>query len=330
MMLPKPMKGRDLKPYLAWGTDSPYDGIKSWLTQDYVAEPKLDGVRVLMAFGSDFNTVSTSRDRTANFPHLRDAVVPEMVGVVLDGELVAATPRLRTASGSQTDSLLNASVTLTNSNPATAVGIQREFGSARLYVFDVLRTVFGHSVMDQPYEARRALLEALVARVKVTYPTVGIDLVATLPATVESITAALDAGFEGVMLKKRSGLYYPARRGWEWLKVKRYSTADAFVVGFTDGEGSNTGLIGSLELAVTTQDGPRVVARVGNLTTEARRMLTDPQGGLVEDAYGIVVEFMAQGLGRNGLARHPHLVRFRPDKEPQDCGEDQLAVFAKV
>lgn len=326
----KPMKCKDLKPLLAWGTDSPYDGIAQYLTEAYVAEPKLDGVRVTLNLGTESNVLWTSQDRSANFPHLAQAVVPDIAGVVLDGELMAPSGKICTHTGTWTDSMLNASVALVNSNPAGSVATQKAFGNATLFVFDVLAAPGGDSLMDTPYEERRALLEAVVAVLTSHYPTVAIQAVPVLPATVDSIVASIDAGFEGVVLKRKTSVYRPGKRGGEWLKVKRFSTADAFVVGSHPGEGSNTGLVGSLELALMTETGPMPIASVGNLTQETRQALTDPQGNLVASAFGVVCEFAGQGVTKDGRIRHPHLIRFRPDKAAADCDLSQLDTFSKV
>ena len=353
-----PMKAKDLKSLIAWGSADPFKGIEAYLTDAYVAEPKLDGARLRMFLGLTGNTLNTGRrsvrtfayiDRTANFPHLAQAVLKEWAGVVLDGELMAPTGRIQTHTGLWTNSMLNASVALVNAKPAGSVATQKRFGTAKFFVFDILFTAGGESVQHLPYAQRRVLLETVVADIQAAHPDCGIHLVPSLPATVDTIKSSLDLGFEGVVIKSKAGTYKPGKRGPEWLKVKVMSTADAFVVGYAPGENGNDGFVGSLEVAVLTHEAgnpehvkpfttdgdgrqvyTRAVGQVGNLTDEYRKAITASDGSLKQEVYGTVVEVMAQGLGKNGRMRHAHLVRLRPDKAAFDCWDDQLEVFVSV
>lgn len=356
-----PMKAKDLKHLIKWGTEDPFSGIAAYLTDSYVAEPKYDGARLRVFMGLTGNTINSGRrsvktfaytNRTENFPHIANAIVPDLAGVILDGELLAPSGRIQTHTGLWTNSLLNASVALCNSNPAGSQLTQRRFGKARLWVFDVFAAAGGESMQHLPYTERRAYLETVIATIRAAHPECEIHLVPQLPATVESIVQCLSDGYEGVVLKAKSGTYKPGKRGSEWCKVKTFSTADAFVVGYNDGENGNEGLVGSLDLAVLAPvDGsveyePRSiqivtsendesfyvipVAQVGNLTMEFRRSISNPDGSLKEAVYDTVMEFMAQGLGKNGRARHAHVVRVRPDKDKYDCLVDQLDVFPAV
>lgn len=362
-----PMKAKDLKGKLAWGTADPYAGIADYLTTVYVAEPKLDGARMLMFLGATGNTMNTGRrsvksfgytTRTDNFPHLRDAIAADLAGTILDGEILAPTKRLPTEkAGEWTDSLLNASVKLVNSAPEKSVRVQQQYGRAQYWVFDVL-SVQGEDVTSLPYIDRRAALELIVQALQALHPECEIRLVPQYEATADVCARAVAEGFEGVMLKRTTGRYEPGKRSVNWLKVKAYSTADAFVVGWSAGENSNSGKVGSLDLAVYLRDYSgydmeygieeegaiafqpggagtkamvvRPVAQVGNLVGAMRDAISASDGSLKPEYYGIVIEFMAQGLGKNGRARHPHMVRLRPDKAAEDCRVDQLDVFARV
>jgi bifunctional non-homologous end joining protein LigD len=336
-----PMKAQDLKSKINWqakGT-ARFAGISQFLTPQWVAEPKLDGCRLRMFLGATANSLNTGRrsvktfaylNRSDNFPHLRDAAVASLAGTVLDGEILAPSGKIQTHTGMWTDSLLNASVALVNSKPTGSVQTQKRFGKATYWVFDVL-AVSGNNVQHCTYDERRRLLEHTVELLNVHYPECQIKIVPQMPATMESIQASLGAGFEGVMLKLRNGSYLPGKRSNLWQKVKVMSTADAFVVGYSPGENSNDGLVGSLELAVICPDGTvRAFAQVGNLTDDMRQAISAPDGSLKRDFYGTVIEVMAQGLGKNGRTRHAHMVRIRPDKLAAECTEDQLDLFMDV
>jgi len=186
------------------------------------------------------------------------------------------------------------------------------------------------------------LLETIIEVVQAHFPDAEVRIVPQLPASVESIDPSIANGFEGVMLKSLHGTYQCGKRSSHWLKVKTFSTADAFVVGYADGENANAGLVGSLDLAVIHPEGDKTVevagesfkclavAQVGNLTHDMRVAISAPDGSLKPEFYGTVIEFMAQGLGKNGRARHAHMVRLRPDKDPRDCSFSQIEVFPRV
>ena len=322
-----PMKARDL---------SRVPDLSPWLTPDYVAEPKLDGVRLRLVLGSDFNAAFTGRRsvrtfaysrREANFPHLRDAVVSDLAGTVLDGELLAPAARVQTHTGNWTDSLLNASVALTNGSAAGSAATQERFGPAVFWAFDV-PSLRGNSEA-RTYDERRQVLEVVVAELLEAHPGCHVRLVPSWPATSEAVARAVSEGYQGDVLKRRSSLYVPGSRDGGWFKVKATCTADAFVCGYSPGTRANAGLVGSLNLAVYDQGEVRPVAQVGNLSADLRRALTAPDGSLRQDCYGVVCEFRAQGLGKNGRARSAQLLRFRPDKAPEDCGEEQLEPFPR-
>lgn len=187
----------------------------------------------------------------------------------------------------------------------------------------------GESLLDRTYNDRRHYPAGVVAALHWLHPGLSLRLVPQWDSSEASFQRALAEGYEGVVIKRRDSRYLPGSRDG-WWKLKRKSTADAFIVGYSPGQHGNTGLVGSFELAVRDPDGSdRPVAQVGNLTVGLRRRVTAPDGSLVPEAYGIVVEFSAQGLTRTGRARSAHLVRIRPDKGPGDCAADQVELFAR-
>lgn len=325
------MKAKDLKADIDWTVEADqgrYSKIASYLTEKWVAEPKLDGVRSKIVIGGASSAVSTwRRDVSGNFPQFAQIGIEDLDATVLDGEIIAPTGQLTTHTGTTTNSLLNASVALTNSQAAGAVATQQKFGKAQFWAFDVL-SVAGTDITGWAYEVRRKALETIVKVIQAASPGCEVHVVPQLPATVDSIEASIEAGFEGVMLKALSGTYKAGKRSAYWQKVKRYSTADGFIIGYEPGQNGRSGKVGSLSVAVLGDDGPVPVASLGNLSAEFQAEITASDGSLKADWYGVCVEWLAQGLNAHGRARHAHLVRVRLDKTPQDCTEDQLKVFA--
>lgn len=360
-----PMKCKDLKHEINWGADQPFAGLSRFFTERYVAEPKYDGCRMTLVVNEHGNKIYSGRrsvktyaasDRSDNFPHLRDAAMGEALvaiqmsgGAVIDGELLAPGAKIQTHTGTWTDSLLNASVALCNSNPASSVATQAKFGKARFVAFDIT-TALGRDVSVLPYADRRALLADFVTAMQRAYPDCAIELAPQWSVTEAVISLAIAEGFEGVVIKDTQARYKAGSRSGGWYKVKTMSTADGFVTGWEPGKSGNTGLVGSLELSVlepcAEDDTPvdedyyqapdgsyyrvRAVAQVGNLTEEMRVAITAADGSLRPEHYKTVIEFMGQGIGKNGRVRHPHMVRLRPDKNMTECHSDQLDVFPRV
>lgn len=336
--IPDPMKAKNLQDLVEPASPHPYSRFRAYFNPRFVAEPKLDGSRMMVVLGSDSNMVVSPRrsvttfgatNRSDNFPHLRDAVVPALAGTILDGELIAPTPKLPTKNGDFTNSILNASVALVNQNAPSAARLQSMYGPAKFYVFDVTM-LQGDDIQRLTYDERREILEVVVGKLNETYPDVPFILINQYPVTGSIIEAAIEDGFEGVVIKDRKSSYRPASRNG-WYKVKQLSTADGFITGWERGKGSNAGKVGSVEVSVYDAHGnPLQVAKVGNLTEDLRNEMTSPDGSLKPEWYDRCLEFAGQGMTKGFKVRHPRLVRLRPDKEPKDCQIDQLDGWTAV
>ena len=364
--IPDPMKAKSLKDSITWGSASPFSGLSSYLNVRYTAQPKYDGGWGTLVLGSVSNHIFSGRrsvktfaasDRTDNFPHLRDAVISGWNDTIIVGELLAPSSRLPTKTGGWTNSLLNATVGLINSNSAAAAATQAKFGPAKFMAFDVIR-VQGKSIMAYPHHTRREILEQIVAGLQGHHPDCQIELTPEWTASVESIERAIADGYEGVVLKRRDSPYKPGSRSGEWLKVKVFNTAEGFVSAWKPGEAghSNEHKVGSLELSVwlpidesDKEDTPGAtfmqdvddgqwyqavpVAQVGNLTDDMRDAITASDGSLAKGFYGTVIEFMGQAVTKGFKVRHAHMIRLRPDKSwvnPPDCLLAQLEVFPRA
>lgn len=331
-----PMKAKDLKHEIDWTISTEagrYDRIAKHLNDSWVLEPKLDGCRMRLFLGLAGNSMNTGRrsvktyryqNRSDNFPHLRDAAVESLAGTVLDGEICA---NANVAAG---ESLLNESVALCNSGPERAQATQRTNGKASFYVFDVMQ-LNGEGVEHWSYEQRRAALVRIVELLTIEHPDCQIKLVDSLPATVENIEVCFSAGFEGAMLKTKHGKYQYGKRSPQWLKVKGFTSGDFFITGYEPGNGSFTGLVGSIEFGYYAEDGSVVNAgKFGNLELEQRKFMSAVDGSLHRCWYGKVVEVQAQARTKTNRLRHAHLTRLRPDKSAEDCDQSQIELFPKA
>jgi ATP-dependent DNA ligase len=322
---------RDLKQQITWGADDPFTGIAGYLTTDWAAEPKLDGCRAELVIGAERWTPAQSApsatrfggSRSASFPALASIASADLAGTVLDGEFLA--PR-RGPGGS----LLNASAGLFGSGPAHAARMQAMYGPAEFHVFDVT-AIANADVTRLSYAERRRHLEVIAEWIGLAYPAAGVRLVPQLPATTETILQVLAGGAEGVVLKRLAGRYRPGDRSWDWVKVKRFSTVDCFLTGgYKPGKNSRVGTVGAVEIGVVTADGGVLVIGHCAVPPAWAAAVTAADGSLRPEMTGTVIEVIAQGIGVNGLLRHPHLGRLRPDKLAADCDVDQLAGIPRV
>lgn len=316
-----PMKAKDSK------QDVESLGLSAALAKltangEWVMEPKLDGARVRLFLGPDGNKLTTAKrsvktfayiQREDNFPHIRDAVAPELAGTIIDGEILAVNP-----DGGE--HLLNDTVALTNSRPEVAVRAQRERRIAvHFHAFDVL-AYRGVDLTSETLRDRRSHLDLVLAQMSTD-----VRAVPQVPADESYIAACLAAGYEGVMVKRLDSIYRPGKRSADWVKIKPFSTFDAFVTGYVPGTGKNTGLVGALKMSLLGDDGrPVEICQHGAFTDDMRRELTAADGSLKPEWYGAVMELQGQGVTKGMRVRHPHLVRLRPDKDEAGCDLAQL------
>lgn len=303
---------------------------------DWWYEPKWDGFRCL-AF-RDGPTVAlqakSGKPLTRYFPDVaaRLAALPE-TAFAIDGELLiplngrysfeALQMRLHPA-----ESRIRR---LASETPAT------------LAAFDMLQTPDGTDLRAAPLEQRRAALAALLG------PHGSAELFVTQgTADRAEAQAWLDAGtLEGIVAKRLDGPYREGERAM--VKVKRQRTADCVVGGFRYGKAGK--LVGSLLLGL--YDAAGRLNHVGFTSGLAaadkpaltRRLETLAGGvGFTGDAPGgpsrwsderstqwtplrpeLVVEVSFDHVSGGRFRHGTKLIRFRPDKAPQQCRMDQIA-----
>jgi len=313
---------RDVAPMLATTGPLPPDAPEA--TARWSFEVKWDGVRVLAAVEGGRVRLSSrnGNDVTSSYPELRG--LGEQLGsrqALLDGEVVAFR------DGRPDFGLLQSRMHV--ARPTAA--LLRDT-PVTLLLFDVLH-LEGRSLLDAPYDERRAALEAL-----------GLDgpSWSVPPAFVGTGSAVHEAtraqGMEGVVAKRRDSRYEPGRRTDCWVKVKHVQRQSAVVAGWKPGEGGRAGRVGSLLLGVQADEGLVFAGHVGTGFTQATlRLLMDrltplrrdspPFDGPVprEHARHAVwveprlvcdVEFTA--WTRDGRLRHPSFKGLRDDLDPAD------------
>lgn len=301
-------------------------------------EPKWDGFRcVVFRSGGQVSLQAKSGKPLARyFPEVVERVqAMQPKQFVLDGEL--AIPVGRSLSFDALQLRLHPAESrvrkLAAETPAT------------LMLFDLLFDANGRSLLEQPFEARRAALEDFFEALPDT------DGLVLTPYTRERRVAQKwlnEAGgaLDGVIAKRLDIPYMSGERAM--MKVKRLRTADCVVGGFR--YGTNSKEVGSLLLGLYDDEG--LLDHVGFTSAipnserrELTRRLEKLRGGagFTGDAPGapsrwsterstewqplqpkLVVEVCYDHVTGNRFRHGTRLLRWRPDKAPRQCTFAQL------
>jgi bifunctional non-homologous end joining protein LigD len=241
----EPMPPR-VSPMLAKTAPLPPDDA-SW-----AYEIKWDGVRAI-AYSEPGRLRFESRnhnDITHSYPELK-ALNRALSShrAILDGEIVAFDDDDRPSFGRLQSRMHVAS-------EAAAKRRMKDCPVAYI-VFDLL-WLDGHSLMELPYEERRARLEELGLQGPHWQTP---DHVVGSGAGV--LQASRASGLEGVVAKRLDSPYLPGRRSPCWLKIKNVRREDVVIGGWTKGEGGRANRIGALLVGVPDDGGLRYAGRVG-------------------------------------------------------------------
>ncbi|MFL5847285.1 MAG: DNA ligase D [Solirubrobacteraceae bacterium] len=170
---------------------------------------------------------------------------------ILDGEVVAFDAEGRPSFGA-----LQGRMHLTG---ASHIRRLARANPVSYVIFDLL-WLDGHSLLREPYEARRAALADLGLNGE-RWQTP--DYVHGHGAEVLAASAA--QGLEGIVAKRLDCPYEPGRRSRGWVKVKNVQREEVVIGGWLEGEGRRGGRIGAL--LVGLPDGEGGVAYGGRVGT---------------------------------------------------------------
>jgi ATP-dependent DNA ligase len=285
-------------------------------------EPKLDGFRAIVFCDGDEHLVQSRNGKPLDryFPELRFPAGR----YVLDGELViAAADGEREEFGSLQQRIHPA---------ASRVNQLAESTPAVFVAFDILADG-DRSLLSEPFQRRRELLEATVA-----------DPMILIEHTRDRDHAS---GWlktrEGVIAKKLDAPYRPGERVG-MLKIRRERTLDCVVIGWR--EASRGDAVGSLILGLYEPDGGiRHVGHSAGFPAKQARELMDvvtplETGGRGEPSQSrwskgkdtgwrelrpeLVCEVRIDHSSDGRIRHGARLIRFRDDKPPRECTVEQL------
>ncbi|HEV2058398.1 MAG TPA: DNA ligase D, partial [Solirubrobacteraceae bacterium] len=221
-------------------------------------EIKWDGVRAL-AYSEPGRIHFESRNRndiSAAYPELK-ALNRALSShrAILDGEIVAFDENARPSFGRLQGRM--------HVSSESAARRRMKDTPVHYVAFDLL-WLDGHSLMELPYDERRArLMELELQGAHWQTP----EHVVGNGAAV--LAASLENGLEGVVAKRLDSPYLPGRRSPCWLKVKNVCREDVVVGGWLPGEGKRRERIGALLVGIAQDGRLRYAGRVGTGFTEA-------------------------------------------------------------
>ncbi|MFM2085583.1 MAG: ligase [Pseudomonadota bacterium] len=228
---PKAALPAHLSPQLATLADAPPVNVREW-----IFELKFDGYRILARCDGKHVVLITrnGKDWTHKLPRLAQAL--QELGLPpgwYDGEIVVNDEQGHPDFG------------------ALQLAFDQEATSQIVYYLFDVPYFDGHDIRSQPVEARRALLEQLLASLPAS-PLLRFS--AELDAAPQKIiAAACKLGLEGVIGKRR-GSAYVTRRSSDWIKLKCGLRQEFVIGGYTEPQGARQG-IGSLLLGVHDEQG---------------------------------------------------------------------------
>lgn len=287
---------------------------------NYIYEPKLDGFRALCCIANGKTTLLSRNqlDITQKYPELlslSEAIAAKKC--VLDGEIVAFNKK----GMPQFQALLQ------RDQNGVATQNRQSQVHIKYVVFDILR--YGQeSCLHMPLLQRKELLHTLV----IPHGIVQLVPYTTDGPTLWNLIKKYD--FEGMMAKRKAGLYYPGKRTREWLKIKLHKDIDCLIVGYT----MQKRAVSSLLLAVYTAVGTlHYLGKVGTgfsqkemgLLCEKLRALeiTDPPLE-IERQFArrviwvkptLVCQVSYKRITQDIRLRIASFVRLRTDKKPREC-----------
>jgi DNA ligase 1 len=270
-------------------------------------EPKLDGVRCITVVNYEARTViqyTRNGKVLENFSHIADALLDNIDDLgrsyVLDGEVVSSSFQTLMKQVHRKEDVKST--------------------DARLMLFDILplsEFQKGKSTLGQ--KRRSALLKTLTP---IFNKCGSIDVIEQTEVDLGSYVGelqfkqynkdAIDAGFEGIMIKDPNAVY-ECKRSASWLKQKPFIEVSLAIVDIEEGTGKNEGRLGAL-ICEGEDDGKVIRVNVGSGFTDDQRFEYWMDK---ESLVGQIVEVRADAATRSQDSealwslRFPRFLRFR-------------------
>ena len=186
------------------------------------------------------------------------------------------------------------------------------------YVFDCLRWD-GVDVSDYPLLSRINYAEETFHRIDVGGSIEGMRMLQAYPTENWKYlwdTYILEYGYEGLVFKDATSVYKDKNA---WARMKAVVEMEYICTGFRDAEKGTKyeGLVGSVLGTLIDKD---VYITCGGITEAQRKMFTK----YPERYIGLVFTAKGNNWYPSGAIRHPMFMRWRDDKEPEECSYEQI------
>lgn len=302
-----------------------------FLNELVIAQPKYDGERMLIHInhGEVYCTSRRYSKKTGRFmenqdklPILKDVVASfDLDYTVLDCECYSKD--------------WSTIVGILHSLPERAIELSK-VNIPHFAVFDCI-WYDGHDVRDNEYGDRLNLAAKVVEKLhysplhmaevmnddavtgwKVDSNWHNWSLIDSKESWQKAMQRALDAGFEGIVVKSLQKKYYDKGAS---LKCKKFETVDCVVYDYQQGTGKYANTVGALKIGYYDPVSNVVVgiSKVNCSTDEERNRWRDEW----EYRKGSVIEVKCQEITERSL-RHPVYVRLREDKDMTMCTRETI------
>lgn len=309
------------------------------LPEQWQAEWKWDGIRgQIIKRNSELFIWSRGEELvTTQFPELQllSEYLPD--GTVIDGEILAVREG-QVLSFNHLQKRLNRKTVSKKLLQETPIGF---------YAYDLLEFEKA-DIREQPFSARRKLLESILEAVPFGYVMLSPVIAFTEWQQLAILRAsARDVNSEGVMLKAKHSVYHAGRKKGDWWKWKiNPLSIDAVLIYAQKGSGRRSGFYTDYTFAVKDGDKLVTIAKAySGLTNEEIKEVDRFIKNNSQEKFGpvrtvkpqLVFEIGFEGIAqsnrhKSGVAlRFPRILRWRRDKTVADINtiEDLEAILEK-
>lgn len=280
-------------------------------------------------------------EKGANVPHIMEVLNRLPAGTVLIGEIYYPGKRSKDVTP------------IMGSLPEKAIERQEgEYGYLHYYIHDMIYYK-GKDLTSYGASIRYNLLKRVYDLYLLGDYAIGdadnrfLELAKRVDDNIqEFVAAALDAGEEGAVLKKKTAPYTPGKRpAWDTIKIKKTDTCDAICIGFGDptreytgkeietwpyweGETPVTkpyyhGWKTSMEIGAYDENGN--IVSIGSVSSGLTEKIQEIAGCNPEIFIGCVVKLAGMEKDREAKTlRHFYFKGFHEDKNPEDCKLNEI------
>jgi len=308
------------KPMLARSAEKPFN------SDDWIFEVKWDGIRAISYINDELMIRSRNqKELKDNFPELNE-LQNLAKNAVIDGEIVVV-------KDGKPD--FQAVIERSKATKVSDVSYMVQHSPVSYIVFDILEKD-RKTLVDLPLRERKRILQETLKEGKRVVISVFVEEEGEI-----YYKEALKIGMEGIMAKKKDSRYEPGVRSVNWLKIKKLSSCDCVIFGYTTGEGKRKETFGALILGLYERNKPVYVGKVGSGFSEAvskqlMEMLepivvyqktlegVDAPEKIIWVRPELVCEITYQIVTKEQRLRMPRFQSLRIDKKPLECTLDQI------